>query len=250
MAIVVPDRNDPSFRSLMEALQFTMGDDNNIVLMDLKNVEDQESDKTVQIALKIFVPQTKRTTTRDRIASYLNDMLDSGDDIGIEEVRVGTRSNPYKEQLDIVIRTIGTKAQVIRLEIKPINSGGSGGGSKATTIQETGMALFASIRYLKDKDLECHPERPEDCLTDEDYIEGMKYVDSPGVTIEEIKSLPQFWKNSFILGANTIYKNIGSSGWEFLRGDKTIEKEISNKFTKVVAKDPNSNLAQEDKWNP
>ena len=54
MAIVVPDRNDPSFRSLMEALQFTMGDDNNIVLMDLKNVEDQESDKTVQIALKIF----------------------------------------------------------------------------------------------------------------------------------------------------------------------------------------------------
>ena len=84
MAIVVPDRNDPSFRSLMEALQFTMGDDNNIVLMDLKNVEDQESDKTVQIALKIFVPQTKRTTTRDRIASYLNDMLDSGDDIGIE----------------------------------------------------------------------------------------------------------------------------------------------------------------------
>ena len=78
----------------------------------------------------------------------------------------------------------------------------------------------------------------------------MKYVDSPGVTIEEIKSLPQFWKNSFILGANTIYKNIGGSGWEFLRGDKTIEKEISNKFTKVVAKDPNSNLAQEDKWNP
>ena len=250
MAIVVPDRNDPAFRSLMEALQFTMGDDNNIVLMDLKNVEDQESDKTVQIALKIFVPQTKRTTTRDRIASYLNDMLDRGDDIGIEDVRVGTRSNPYKEQLDIVIRTIGTKAQVIRLEIKPINSGGSGGGSKATTIQETGMALFAAIRYLKDKDLECHPERPEDCLTDEDYIEGMKYVDSPGVTIEEIKSLPQFWKNSFILGANTIYKNIGGSGWEFLRGDKTIEKEISNKFTKVVAKDPNSNLAQEDKWNP
>ena len=45
------------------------------------------------------------------------------------------------------------KEPIIRLEIKPINSGGSGGGSKATTIQETGMALFAAIRYLKDKDV-------------------------------------------------------------------------------------------------
>ena len=112
------------------------------------------------------------------------------------------------------------------------------------------MALFTAIRYLKNKDLECHPERPEDCLTDEDYIEGMKYVDAPGATIEDIKSLPYFWKDSFILGANTIYNEIKGSGWEFLRGDKVIEKEISNRFTKVVKPSKEANIAQEDKWNP
>ena len=98
--------------------------------------------------------------------------------------------------------------------------------------------------------MECHPERPEDCLTDDDYIEGMKYVDAPGVTIEEIKSLPSFWKDSFILGANTIYNNIKGSGWQFLRGDNLIEKEISNRFKTVVKVDKAANIAQEDKWNP
>ena len=250
MSVVIPDRNNTSFQSLLEALDNVLSDENNIVLMDLKKVEDKDSDKTVQIALKVFVPQAKRTTTRDMVASYLNDQLDKGIDIGIEEVRVGTNSNPYKEQLDLVIRKVGSKAQVIRVEIKPTNSGGSGGGSAATTIQESGMALFAAIRYLKNKDLECHPERPEDCLTDDDYIEGMKYVDAPGVTIEEIKSLPSFWKDSFILGANTIYNNIKGSGWEFLRGDNLIEKEISNRFTKVVKPSKEANISQEDKWNP
>lgn len=249
MSVAIPDRNDTSFSSLLEALDNVL-EDQNIVLMDLMKVEDKDSDKTVQIALKVFVPQIKRTTTRDMVASYLNNQLDKGIDIGIEEVKVGTNSNPYKEQLDLVIRKIGKKSQVIRVEIKPTNSGGSGGGTAATTIQESGMALFAAIRYLKNKDLECHPERPEDCLTDDDYIEGMKHVDAPGVTIEEIKSLPSFWKNSFILGANTIYKNIKGSGWEFLRGDDLIEKEISNRFKKVVKIDKQANLAQEDKWNP
>ena len=249
MSVAIPDRNDTSFSSLLEALDNVL-EDQNIVLMDLMKVEDKDSDKTVQIALKVFVPQIKRTTTRDMVASYLNNKLDKGIDIGIEEVKVGTNSNPYKEQLDLVIRKIGKKSQVIRVEIKPTNSGGSGGGTAATTIQESGMALFAAIRYLKNKDLECHPERPEDCLTDGDYIEGMKHVDAPGVTIEEIKSLPSFWKNSFILGANTIYKNIKGSGWEFLRGDDLIEKEISNRFKKVVKIDKQANLAQEDKWNP
>ena len=249
MSVAIPDRNDTSFSSLLEALDNVL-EDQNIVLMDLMKVEDKDSDKTVQIALKVFVPQIKRTTTRDMVASYLNNKLDKGIDVGIEEVKVGTNSNPYKEQLDLVIRKIGKKSQVIRVEIKPTNSGGSGGGTAATTIQESGMALFAAIRYLKNKDLECHPERPEDCLTDDDYIEGMKHVDAPGVTIEEIKSLPSFWKNSFILGANTIYKNIKGSGWEFLRGDDLIEKEISNRFKKVVKIDKQANLAQEDKWNP
>jgi|TARA_B100000287_G_C20612698_1_gene772713 hypothetical protein len=250
MAVKIPDRNDTSFSSLMEALDDTLGAENNVVLMDVLKVEDKDSEKTVQIALKVFVPQAKRTITRDKVASYLNDQLDDGKDIGITEVRLGTKSNPYKEQLDLVIREVGSKVQVIRVEIKPTNSGGSGGGSAATTIQESGMALFTAIRYLKNKDLECHPERPEDCLTDEDYIEGMKYVDAPGATIEDIKSLPYFWKDSFILGANTIYNEIKGSGWEFLRGDKVIEKEISNRFTKVVKPSKEANIAQEDKWNP
>ena len=87
MAVKIPDRNDTSFSSLMEALDDTLGAENNVVLMDVLKVEDKDSEKTVQIALKVFVPQAKRTITRDKVASYLNDQLDDGKDIGITEVR-------------------------------------------------------------------------------------------------------------------------------------------------------------------
>ena len=59
MAITIPPHNKQAFEDVMDALG---GDDYSYYLFDVKNVEDKDSTKKVQIALKVFVPQNKRST--------------------------------------------------------------------------------------------------------------------------------------------------------------------------------------------
>ena len=248
----VPYKNKHAYESVLAALgKFA---DSNVISMDLKKVENDDSQKQIQIALTTFVPASERTKVRDSVADYLENLIDKGDAEVGHEVRLGTKTNANKEQLDLVMRygdtTKLTKPQVIRVLVKPTNAGGSGGGSAATKVQEVGQALFAAIRYNKDKDLECHASNAEQCLEDKDFDDAWPSVYGPGVTLDEIKGLSQDWKNSFIKGANTIYHKVKGKDWEFLRGDDVIEAEISNRFKTVVAKDPKAHLAQEDKWNP
>jgi len=247
----IPSKNKHSFEEVMVALdKFTEG---NVISMDLSKVE-ADSENNIQIALTVYVPESKRIEVRDKVADYLEGLIDKGDAALGYSVNLGTKSNLQKQQFDLVMRYTDPiklkKPQVIRVYVKPVNAGGSGGGSAATKVQEVGMALFCAIRYMKNKDLECSPKSAEGCLEDKDYEDAWKFVDGPGVTLEEIKGLSQDWKDSFIKGANKIYSEIGGTGWEFLRGDSVIEAEISNRFKTVVAKDPKAHLAQEDKWNP
>ena len=167
------------------------------------------------------------------------------------EVRSGTPTKPDSEQFDVVVKYQGKKAQVIRILVKPTNAGGSGGGAAKTKIQEVGQALFTAIRYLKNKDLECHPDDISNCLTTADYEAGMEYVDCNNeVKIEEIMGLEQEWKDAFILGANKIHEKVGGSGYEFLRGDKIIDDGALKKaFTRVKKNSPAA-PDNEDKWNP
>ena len=236
---------DP-FQMIMEAVDSTRGAETTPIPMDYKDLEDVGSAAKVQEQAKIFVPESRREQVRDDIVDYLNQKLDSADDFGGSEVI----SYPNKMQLDLVIGYSGKKPQVIRLEVKPENRGGSGGGAAATKIQEVGMAVFTAIRYYKkgNNDLECHTNDPKKCLDSEDYSMGMSHVDCNNeVTVDEIMSLSQDWKNAFIMGANKIYKEVGGSGWEFVRGDKKVEKSISDAFGRVKSE---SGLASEDKWNP
>ena len=196
----VPYKNKHAYESVLAALgKFA---DSNVISMDLKRVENDDSQKQIQIALTTFVPASERTKVRDSVADYLENLIDKGDAEVGHEVRLGTKTNANKEQLDLVMRygdtTKLTKPQVIRVLVKPTNAGGSGGGSAATKVQEVGQALFAAIRYNKDKDLECHASNAEQCLEDKDFDDAWPLVDGPGVTLDEIKGLSQDWKNSFI----------------------------------------------------
>ena len=136
-------RNLPAFEALMAALGDAK-EDNSPTLFSKLDVEDKEdSNKKVQIAIKIHVPQAARISTRDFVADYLEKRLDRGETFALYVI-TGTPSNSDKEQLDVVLRyndpVKQTGAQVIRLEIKP-PGGGSGGGAKATTIQEIAQCL-------------------------------------------------------------------------------------------------------------
>ena len=254
----VPEKNDDAWGAIVTGIgQFTNA---TTIPMDVKSVEDKDSEKKVQVAAKIFVPAGDRLKIRDQVADYLERRLDGGE-TWAHEVRTGTTNNANKEQFDLVLRYQNeekkTKPQVIRIEIKPTGAGGSGGGAAATKVQEIGMAAFLALRYKAgggaNKDLECHPtaKDPTKCLTTEDYDWGLSQVKSKDiVTSEQIQELDQHWKDAFILGSNMIYHAVGGTGWEFVRNDNDVEALISEKFNKIVAKDPQAHISQEDKWNP
>ena len=250
-AVKIPAYLNAPLGILMEAIDSTRGVESTPIPMSVneKDIDEKEdSTKSVKFKAKIHVDGNKRTQVRDEIVDYLNGVLDKGDYGDFQEIKVGTSRNADAEQFDIVIGMAGNKPQVIRILVKPTSAGGSGGGAAKTKVQEVGQALFAAIRYNKGKDLECHPTDPQKCLTTADYEEGMKSVDGPGVTVNEIESLEQSWKNAFILGANKIYHEVGGSDWTFVRGDTMVEAAISNAFNR--AKKSKGAPVNEDKWNP
>jgi hypothetical protein len=208
-----------------------------------------EENKKVQVAVKVFVPEPSRI----RVTADLADALEA-----LPEIQKGfVIKKP--NQLDLVVAgTPGQKgSQVIRISIKPENSGGSGGGSKATEIQETGMCLYAALRFrvppFNKGPLQCHPNKPEECIDEEDYKKAYDFVEPKNkVGWEDIATLPQEWKNSFIMGANLLHDNFGkyhSGKYRFVRGDNSLDDGVIKKAYTTIIK-PNTKLSSEDKWNP
>ena len=140
----IPSKNKHSFEEVMVALdKFTEG---NVISMDLSKVE-PDSENNIQIALTVYVPESKRVEVRDKVADYLESLIDKGDASVGYSVNLGTKSNPQKQQLDLVMRYTDPvklkKPQVIRLYVKPVNAGGSGGGSG-----ENGGSADLGARWL------------------------------------------------------------------------------------------------------
>lgn len=251
MAIEIPARNDPAWGAIVEAFgKFTK---EQIIPMDVNKVEDKDSTKKVQVAAKFFLSLADRPRIKQQVISYLEDRLDDGETFAREIQTIGNWG------IDLVVRYNNEKEkkspQVVRVELKPIQSGGSRGGSSNTTVQEVGMAAFLALRLKRGQDLECHPDasNPEQCLTPEDYAEGISLVKTKDkVKPEQLEALEQEWKDTFITGANKIANegNITGNDWEVVRNDDTLEKMISDKFKNVVKKDPDAHLAEENKWNP
>ena len=248
-SIVIEGKNEEAFRAVLKA--FAKATDSDVIPMSALELEDQDSIAKVQIAAKIHVPKAKRLQVRDDAAGYLNFYMQQDPSLGVEVI-VGTTKKPDKEKLDFVVREDGKKKQVIRIEIKPTNVGGSGGGSAATTIQETALATFLAMRYEKGSDLECHPSKGRNCLDENDYKKGLAKVDHNNkVKVEEIMALESDWIQSCIKGANTIANTIKGSGWVFVRGDTLIDDGAIKKAYKRCKDEPEkSGLANEDKWNP
>ena len=222
MAITIPPINKQPFEDVMDALG---GDDYSYYLFDVKNVEDKDSTKKVQIALKVFVPQTKRTTAVENIQGAL------------DENYPGITVNAKGTSLDIPIRD----KQVIRVEVKPENSKGSGGGAAQTALVESAQCVYAAMRYY------CPNIEKKKAFTIDDFKCGMKHCDLTA-KLDEIMSLGKEWQDSSWAGANAIFNTVGGKGWTFVRGDSTIDDgAVKNAFNRVKNQ---TNLSSEDKWNP
>lgn len=233
----IPDTNTKTFLQVIDALG---GEEYSYYVFDIKHVEDKDSDKKIQIAIKINVPQSERL----RAATNIQQALISD---GLNVIR-GTVKEPTKPQLDVYFPNRDNK-QIIRIEIKPANSAGSGGGAAATKIQECGQCLYAAMKMYS------FPNAPltngsRQYFTDEHYSIAASHCDIPGVKLDEIMSLPAEWKDSFMMGANKIHQLLGGSGYEFVRGDDKIDDgAIKNAFNRVKDQ-AKPKLASEDKWNP
>tara|TARA_X000000368_G_scaffold396741_1_gene365268 strand:- start:1862 stop:3388 length:1527 start_codon:yes stop_codon:yes gene_type:complete len=247
--INVPGYLESPLSYIFTAIYSVVGDASPIP-MSVQTMEgESDTTRSVLFKAKIHVDRNKRTEFRDKIVNNLNTVLDKDTTADFKNVLSGTKNKPDAEQFDVVVRYTGNdKPQVIRILVKP-TGGGSGGGAVKTKVQEVGQALFLAIRYIKDKPLDCHPRNAKTCLTTSDYAEGMKYVDCNNeVSIDEIMSLEQSWKETFILGANRIYQEVGGSGWRFVRGDSKVEAAISAAFNRC--KSSEGAPVNEDKWNP
>ena len=253
----VSPENLPAFEAVMSALGDAR-EDNSPTLYSKFDAEEEGSQKTVQVLLKITVPQSARLPTRDFVVENLEQRLDRGETFALF-VRAGTATKPDKEQLDVVMRygdpVNQKKPQVIRVIIKP-PGGGSGGGAKATTIQEIAQCVYASIRYTRGKKLECHATKPEECITLPEIEEALKNVDQGNdkITAQDIDGMTAEWKETLILGANTIENGVGGSNWKWLRGGgldaKTGAIAEAYKRVKKASTTKDNVPANEDKWNP
>lgn len=70
MTLNVPEANSATFRNVMDALG---GEDYAYYSFDVKKVEAPDSNKKVQIALKVHVPQAKRSLATQQISDALKE---------------------------------------------------------------------------------------------------------------------------------------------------------------------------------
>ena len=220
MAIKVPSQNKKAFEDVMAALG---GDNYSYYLFDVTKIEQKDSKKKVQVALKVLVPQVKRAKATKDIMGGLR--------------KAGYEIEEKANEINVPIPK--TKGQFIRVSVQPENSKGSGGGAAATKVQETAQCVYAAMRYY------CGDVKN---FTIDDFKCGMKYTNAPGVKIEEIMEMSKEWKESSWAGANEIYSKIGGTGWKFVRGDAMIDDgAVKNAFNRVKKQ---TILSSEDKWNP
>ena len=96
------------------------------------------------------------------------------------------------------------------------SSGGSGGGSDQTTIQEVAQATYIALRYSRGKDLVCHAKTSDDCITLPELKEALKEIEqgTPEITAEDIDGMTPDCKQSCMIGAIKIYKAVNGSNWK------------------------------------
>ena len=126
--ITIPSNNVPTFEKVLGSLG---GENYSYFVFDVKKVEEPDSKKKVQIALKVFVKQSERLTAVDNIQS------------GLDAENLVAVKNAKGTSLDVTIPN--SDGKVIRIEVKPENSKGSGGGAEATKLVESAQCVYAAI---------------------------------------------------------------------------------------------------------
>lgn len=214
------------------------------LVFDVKEVA-SDPKKKVQVLVKVFVPDSLRSTATTNIADA---MRNEGHIVDQKEVRSTKIS-----EIDIHASEVGNKIQVIRVQVKPVNSSGSGGGAKQTTIQESTSCLYNALRFYV-----INEKLTAANVTEVEHLKkAFEYINTPDVTLDQmiLFSSDPDWKEVFIDGANKLYdkvKSLSSSinDYIFVRGDTTYDDGLIKGAFNMCKSSVDKHLQNEDKWNP
>ena len=213
--------------------------------------------------IRVEVPQAYR----NRAALYIKESIEKKEKSwnwdSNYEVELGGINKDKLNQISVPVdpNDDDSKAGLIRIDIKPVNGGGSGGGAEETAINECNQALIAAYVFnRKDGKLDETDQMLSHDVLKNTYDKHCHLDVSFKVLSEFGFDLP--WKNSHIKGANFLYdkyhKYNGSKKYHFFRGSGFDDGEMKSAYAKCKknmgngtdGKPATTRFSSEDKWNP
>tara|TARA_B100000427_G_scaffold26483_1_gene19594 strand:- start:3161 stop:4726 length:1566 start_codon:yes stop_codon:yes gene_type:complete len=210
------------------------------------------------LGLRVEVPKSERSKATKNIVDAIEKKYITGSSPRqkYEVTLKGKDPNnqtKYNNAIDIEIK-VGNKEKTFRIDVKPNDQGGSGGGSASTAVNECMFAVYAALRtHVYSKDID-----PELGIDEKHLEQAYKHCKLD----KKLKDLwaDGVWHNSHAIGANILYKKViskfpgnGSSA-EFWRGlggdDKEIKKAYGRLNNNLKTLDGVTPFTSEDKWNP
>ena len=207
-----------------------------------------DENKKVRMTMSVIVPEAQRTNAKTFLTRKLRDYKYPVANAGQSGVSIVVNPHPNLRQLDVVVNP--DDVQVIRVQIKPSNSGGARGGSTGARITESAQALYCALRFnVLDSDI---PLSNGSAINTADFQTAWNSCDCDA-TLEEVLAVEGDWQKSCILGANKLYKAFKSQPknyYKFYRGSG-VDALINQAYLKVKKEEPLETVpGSEDKWNP
>ena len=204
----------------------------------------------LRMTMSVIVPEVQRDNAKrfltQKIRSYKYPVANAG------QSGVSIVVNPHESQRQIDVVIDPDAKQVIRVMIKPTNSGGARGGSTGARITESAQALYCALRFnVLDSDIPLSSDA-NSVIDTKDFQTAWNSCDC-NATLEEVLGVAGDWQKSCILGANKLYKAFKSppkNYYKFYRGSG-VDALINEAYLKVKKEEPLETVpASEDKWNP
>ena len=207
-----------------------------------------DENKKVRMTMSVIVPEAQRTNAKIFLTRKLRDYKYPVANAGQSGVSIVVNPHPNLRQLDVVVNP--DDVQVIRVQIKPSNSGGARGGSTGARITESAQALYCALRFnVLNSDI---PLSDSSAINTADFQTAWNSCDCDA-TLEEVLAVEGDWQKSCILGANKLYKAFKSppkNYYKFYRGSG-VDALINQAYLKVKKEEPLETVpGSEDKWNP
>ena len=256
-------------RKATDIIDCLAGEGYNYLHYDVTKVNDPTTfpNKKLVLGLRVEVPENQRDQATKNIQEAVLAKKPTGP--GTFTVAGGS-SYTYKMNEDgaalkdreidipIVIRGYVGKEKIIRIQVKPVKGGGSGGGSAATAINECMFAVYAAARFhiLTNN---WDPDKGTDEKILKQAYDKHCDLDRP---FEELWADP-VWHHSHCIGANMLYNKMQNPKMNnpvFVHGkgkngqgidDKEINaayKAVNLSLSNMVP--PKNKFQKEDKWNP